>query len=139
MISYEEYVAQEKRIYAKANLTGESDIICARDAEMFPNWEDLVGTSVPAGTVCAHEGVKYLVAQAVTPIESQAPGDEGMLAVYKPYRDGDVYPWLYGEYIEIGWQRSVGDVVYTAIQDPGANIYSPELVPAVWEVTNEHL
>ncbi len=135
MISYAEYIAQEKRIYAKTNMTGEHDIICTRQPEMFPRWADLVGTLVNAGTVVVDNGIKYLTMQAVTPVASQPPSTTGMLAVYKPYRDGDVYPWLYGEYVQQGWRRTVGDVTYTAIQDPGANIYSPEQVPAVWEVT----
>ncbi len=135
LISYQEYLAQEKRIYATASFADSSDIIISKPVDMFPDWSDLVGTSITAGTVCVYEDIKYLVLQSVTPIESQPPSMTGMLAIYKPYRDSGVYEWLYGEYVEIGWVRTYNDISYQAIQDPGANIYSPDLVPAVWEVT----
>ncbi len=142
LISYTEYLEQEKRIYATANFTGNSDIIINRDADMFTDWNDLLGVSIPAGTVCYYEGIKYLVIQAVIPIISQPPNATGMLAIYKPYRDSGIYEWLSGEYVEIGWIRyviseyeDIGVTIdrYKAIQDPGANIYSPDLTPSIWE------
>lgn len=100
-----------------------------------PLWEEYLGKSLTGGMVVVLNDVKYLVMQDIaTVLESQAPDDEGMLALYKPYRDSGVYEWLYGEYVEIGWVRTYNGVSYTAIQDPNANIYSPDLVPAVWEV-----
>ncbi len=100
-----------------------------------PLWSDYIGQSLEAGMVVAKDGVKYLVVNNIdTVLESQSPDLEGLLALYKPFRDSATYQWLYGEYVEIGWVRTYGGLSYTAIQDPNANISSPDLAPAVWQV-----
>ncbi len=118
----------------------------------YSKWEDYIynegnpNGGLKQGQVVQYNGIKYLVMQDITQVlSSQKPSDEGMLAIYKPYRDSKEYEWLYGEYVEIGWIRTVtkevdGEIVitkYVAIQGVGANIYSPELVPAIWEVIED--
>lgn len=62
---------------------------------------------------------------------------QGMLAIYQPYQGKQGYQWVYGEYTEIGFTRYHNGVLYKAVQDPNANIYSPDQVPAIWEVVSQ--
>lgn len=92
------------------------------------SWEDYIGISLTQGAVVKHSGIKYLVMQDIaTVLETQSPSMDGMLALYKPYREKGVYEWLYGEYCTIGDVRYIisdeNVIYYTAIQDAGANIY----------------
>lgn len=85
-----------------------------------------------------YNGVKYLVMNAVTAQAHYPPDMENgaMLAVYKPYQRPYDCDWMYGEYCEVGYTRRDGGVLYRAIQDPGANIYAPSQVPAIWVAAN---
>lgn len=100
-------------------------------------WEDVVGTQVLIDTLVAKDGTKYLVMQTHTASNDYPPDSEGVLALYQAYRSGDLMEWLAGEYAVTGYQRSWDGVDYVAIQDAGANIYSPDAVPAIWEVMEE--
>lgn len=120
-------------VAAKADLTGENELILDMPTEYCA--EIVWGTQYPKGRLLAYKGVKYLVMQPVTAAEHQPPDMENgaMLAIYKPYQGRAGYKWIYGEYCEVGFTRFDGDVLYRAKSDPGANIYPPSLVPAVWE------
>ncbi len=140
LVSVKQRLAEIKAIMAKA-VYSESDsqeLINIRTSDC-PLWESYIGLSLNQGQVVLYNNIKYLTMQAVAVVlEGQSPSDTGMLAIYKPYRDSGKYEWLYGEYIEIGWVRYVTDedgnvTRYRAIQDPNANIYSPELVPGIWQ------
>jgi len=103
-------------------------------AVAFEEWT--VGTTYQKGAVVFFNGVKWLCMTAVTAMAHQPPDmpDGAMLAVYKPHRDAGRYPWLYGEFVLKGYQRSENEVWYECIQaDAGANVYSPSQVPAVWK------
>lgn len=74
------------------------------------------------------------------PLASQPPDGEGMLAVYAPIRPGggtEALPWLYGETgLGLGALRidPTDGLTYEVYNPsgPGANIYEPHLVPAIW-------
>lgn len=120
-------------VAAKANLTGENDLILDMPTGCCEPW--VVGETYTAGLLRAYEGVKYLVMQNVTAAEHQPPNipNGAMLAIYKPYQGREGYNWIFGEYCETGFTRYDNGVLYRAKSDPGANIYSPSQVPAVWE------
>ncbi len=136
LMSVSECLAMIKKLQAQATFAEPQDILRMPD-QFVTEWQ--AGVQLGAGRVVLHEGVKYLVLQAVATLESQLPSDTGMLAVYKPYTDASCKEWIYGEYVESGWQRVFDGVTYTAIQDAGANIFSPDLVPAIWEAESEVL
>ncbi len=144
IVSYSQRLKDLQKLSLLANLTNENELIVSLPNNCITKFEDVIGKLLPIGTVVTYNNIKYLVMQSVTPIETQPPNATGMLAIYKPYRDSDEYPWLYGEYVEIGWIRNVVNendkiVRYRAIQDPNANIYSPEIVPNIWEVVEDSI
>lgn len=62
------------------------DALALQMPDLFPSWEDVLaaGKKLPAGRILQDKNQLYRVMQAVTPLESQPPGGEGMLAVYRP-------------------------------------------------------
>lgn len=133
-MKYNELADKIKALTAKADLTDSADTILDLPNKYVPEWSDYIGTQLSAGSLVAHNEIKYLVLQTLTSIESQPPSDTGMLALYQPYQGKYNYTWVYGEYTEIGFTRYHNSVLYKAIQDPNANIYSPDQTPAIWEV-----
>ena len=62
------------------------DAVALSISDILPTWAELLerGEKVLAGVCLMHSGQCYRVMQEVTPIESQPPGADGMLAVYRP-------------------------------------------------------
>jgi hypothetical protein len=105
-------------------------------AEAFDAWRP--GIQYMAGQVLAHAGVLFRVQQAVTAQLHQPPNAGGMLAVYAPVQmaanPGEVLPWVSGETgLAVGDRRGFGDKVWEVLQAPGANIWEPPSVPAIWK------
>ena len=103
---------------------------------MFDLWKP--GVSYAAGTVFRHGEGLYRVQQNVLSQAHQPPDGAGMLAVYapvqRPAEGGQVLPWVNGETgIQVGDRRAYNGVVYKCIQAPGANIWPPDSVPALWK------
>ena len=81
-----------------------TDAVALSIPDLLPAWAELLsaGNQVSAGVCLTHKGQTYRVVQAVTPIESQPPGGEGMLAIYRPIERehtgtlADPIPWVYG-------------------------------------------
>lgn len=81
-----------------------TDNVALSVPDLLPTWEELLkeGNQVEKGVCLMYNGQCYRVEQAVTPIESQKPGDEGMLAVYRPIdkehagTQADPIPFVYG-------------------------------------------
>ncbi|MFI3322862.1 MAG: hypothetical protein R3Y50_10145 [Rikenellaceae bacterium] len=135
LINYKDFIEKINRIVNKTTFEEiESDIELMLDlpAQYVPQWSEYIGKELTKGSLVNHLGVKYLVIQTLTPIESQTPDSVGMLAVYKPYQGKYGYQWVYGEYSEVGFTRYFEGKLYEAIQGPNANIYSPDLVSAIW-------
>ncbi len=120
-------------VAAKADLTGENALILDMPTDHCAAWK--VGETYKTGFLRSYDGVKYLIMQPVTAAEHQPPDmpNGAMLAVNKPYQGREGYAWIYGEYCEAGFTRYEGDVLYRAKSDPGANIFPPSQVPAVWD------
>jgi len=111
------------------------DEIALTIADAWPAWA--AGNAYHKGDVVTRSGTLYRVQQAVTAQAHQPPGAAGMLAVYAPIQlpaaPDQVLPWVYGETgIAVGDKRTHGGKVWEAIQSPGANIWEPPAVPAIW-------
>ena len=99
---------------------------------LLPAWAQLLsaGNQVAAGVCLTHKGQTYRVVQAVTPIESQPPGGEGMLAIYRPIERehagtlADPIPWVYGMDCYQGKYYAHGGITYLCRAD---------MLPCVWE------
>ena len=87
-----------------ASATGLSDTTALAIPDLLPTWAELLaaGNKVDAGVCLVHNGQTYRVVQDVTPIESQPPDMEGMLAIYRPVERehagalSDPIPWVSG-------------------------------------------
>lgn len=114
-----------------ATATGLTDAVALSIPDILPSWEELLaaGNQVSAGVCLTHKGQTYRVVQAVTPIESQPPGGEGMLAVYRPIdrkhagTPSDPIPWVYGMDCYSGKYYAHGGITYLCKAD---------MIPCVW-------
>lgn len=99
--------------------------------DILPTWSELLerGERVQAGVCLMKEGQCYRVMQEVTPIESQPPGADGMLAVYRPVDKKhagtleDPIPWVSGMDCYNGKYYSHEEKTYLCKQD---------MIPCVW-------
>ena len=115
-----------------AAATGLTDAVALSIPDLLPAWEELlsVGNQVAAGVCLTHKGQTYRVVQAVTPMESQPPGGEGMLAIYRPIERehtgtlADPIPWVYGMDCYQGKYYVHGGITYLCKSD---------MLPCVWE------
>ena len=109
-----------------------TDAVALSIPDLLPAWAELLsaGNQVSAGVCLTHKGQTYRVVQAVTPIESQPPGGEGMLAVYRPIdREhagtlADPIPWVYSMDCYSGKYYVHGGITYLCKSD---------MLPCVWE------
>ena len=84
--------------------TNLTDAVALSISDILPTWDELLdtGNQVAAGVCLVHDGQTYRVVQDVTPIESQPPDMDGMLAIYRPIdREhagtlSDPIPWVSG-------------------------------------------
>lgn len=114
-----------------AAATGLTDAVALSIPDLLPAWAELrsAGNQVAAGVCLTHKGQTYRVVQAVTPIESQPPGGEGMLAVYRPIERehtgtlADPIPWVYGMDCYSGKYYSYEGNTYLCKAD---------MIPCVW-------
>lgn len=115
-----------------ATATGLTDAVALSIPDLLPAWEELLsaGNQVAAGVCLTHKGQTYRVVQAVTPIESQPPGGEGMLAIYRPIERehtgtlADPITWVYGMDCYSGKYYVHNGQTYLAKMD---------MLPCVWE------
>lgn len=115
-----------------AAATGLTDTVALSIPDLLPAWEELLaaGKEVAAGVCLTHKGQTYRVVQAVTPMESQPPGGEGMLAIYRPIERehtgalADPIPWVYGMDCYQGKYYVHGGITYLCKSD---------MLPCVWE------
>lgn len=115
-----------------ATATSLTDTVALSIPDLLPTWEELLsaGREVAAGVCLVHNGQTYRVVQAVTPIESQPPDMDGMLAVYRPIERehagtlSDPIPWVYGMDCYSGKYYVHNGQTYLAKMD---------MLPCVWE------
>lgn len=99
----------------------------------FPVWPAGVNEEgkYTTGKIVQDEGQLYRVMQDVTPIESQPPHGEGMLAVYRPINpehagtQEDPIPWVYGMDCFAGKYYSYEGTVYRVAS-------GGDMIPCVW-------
>lgn len=118
-------------------LTGTSTTLSDAQAlqipDLFPTWEQVLsdGAQLQAGRVINKDGTLYRVEQTVAPLESQPPGGEGMLAIYRPIDRThagtleDPIPWVYGMNCTAGIYYSYNGHTYQVA--PGG-----DMIPCTW-------
>lgn len=123
-----------------ATATGLTDAVALSIPDLLPAWAELLsaGNQVAAGVCLTHKGQTYRVVQAVTPIESQPPGGEGMLAIYRPIERehtgtlSDPIPWVYGMDCKEGKYYRYEDKTYLCKSDMLPCVWPPD-TPDMWQ------
>lgn len=108
--------------------------------DILPTWSELLerGEKIAEGVYLMKDGQCYRVMQEVTPIESQPPGADGMLAVYRPIdRDhagtiDDPIPWVNGMDCFKDKYYSHDGEVYLCKQDMTPCVWAPG-TEGVWQ------
>ena len=129
-------VTERHEALARAAATVMTDEQATANKDVWPEWS--AGRAYQAGDIVRQADVLYKVLQAHTSQAHQPPSGAGMLAVYAPIQPpaepGVVLPWVNGETgLSAGDKRSYNGKVYEAIQAPGANVWTPDSVPAIWK------
>ena len=129
-------ITPQLRVAAMAFAASATTIPDAQALEMpdlFPAWETVLAESkeLAADRVISKDGQLYRVVQAVTPIESQPPDGEGMLAIYRPINPEhagtaeDPIPWVYGMDCHAGKYYSYEGAVYMVAE-------GGDMIPCTW-------
>lgn len=113
--------------------TNLTDAVALSISDILPTWDELLdtGNQVAAGVCLVHDGQTYRVVQDVTPIESQPPDMDGMLAIYRPIdREhagtmADPIPWVSGMDCVEGKYYSYGGKTYRVAE-------GGTMKPCVW-------
>lgn len=114
-----------------ATATNIPDTVARPIPDLLVSWEELLksGKEVEKGVCLMYNGQCYRVETNVTPIETQKPGDDGMLAVYRPIdrehtgTKSDPIPWVNGMDCYNGKYYSYEGKIYIAKMD---------MIPCVW-------
>ena len=126
--------------------TNLTDAVALSIPDILPTWEELLaaGQPIQPGVCLMHNGQCYRQVQSgpVTPIESQPPGGEGMLAVYRPIdrehagTPSDPIPWVAGMDCEADKYYSHEGTIYRARQNMKPCVWEPgsDGSDTVWEV-----
>ena len=123
-----------------ASATGLTDTVALSIPDLLPTWYDLLsaGSEVAAGVCLVHNGQTYRVVQDVTPLESQPPDMDGMLAVYRPIERehtgtmADPIPWVNGMDCEEGKYYRYEDKTYLCKSDMLPCVWPPD-TPDMWQ------
>lgn len=116
-----------------ATATAIPDAQALKMPDLFPTWETVLseGKEIAAERVISKDGQLYRVVQAVTPIKSQPPDGEGMLAIYRPINpehagtEDDPIPWVYGMDCYAGKYYSYEGAVYMVAE-------GGDMIPCTW-------
>lgn len=118
------------------------DAVTLSIPDILPTWKEFLdsGEKIGEGVCIMHEGQCYRQMQpgGVTPIESQPPGADGMLAVYRPIdRDhagtiDDPIPWVNGMDCFKDKYYSHDGEVYLCKQDMTPCVWAPG-TEGVWQ------
>ena len=115
--------------------------------DLFTTWEEALeaGEALGENTILNDGGQLYRVVQpgGVTPLESQPPHGEGMLAVYRPIVQGhagtleDPIPFVYGMDATAGKYYSYGGKIYLCNADMTPCVWPPDS-PGLWQWEEAH-
>ena len=108
--------------------------------DILPTWAELLerGDKIKQGVCLIKDGQCYRVMQEVIPIESQPPGADGMLAVYRPIDKehagtlDDPIPWVSGMDCYNGKYYSHEEQTYLCKQDMTPCVWAPG-TEGVWQ------
>ena len=123
-----------------AAATGLTDAVALSIPDLLPAWDELLsaGREVAAGVCLVHNGQTYRVVQAVTPLESQPPDMEGILAIYRPVERehagtmADPIPWVSGMDCVEGKYYSYEGKTYLCKADMIPCVWPPD-TPDMWQ------
>lgn len=134
-------VAVAARMYAKT-ATEIPDAAALNMPDLFQTWEDALeaGDALACGVVINDGGILYRIVSpgGVTPLESQPPHGEGMLAVYRPIDQihagtmEDPIPWVYGMDCESGKYYSYEGGLWLCASDMKPCTWAPGTA-GVWQ------
>lgn len=113
---------------AAMSIPTEDDTTAEQLAPICPTWT--AGEHYKALEIVNHDGFPYRVIQEVDALEHQAPGTEGMLAIYRPIDASagtkeDPKTFFYGMDVKNGLYYRYQDVLYIAKADMPACVYYP--------------
>lgn len=123
-----------------ATCTTFSDAQALAMPDILPTWAKLLerGEKIKQGVYLMKDGQCYRAMQDVTPIESQPPGADGMLAVYRPIDKEhagtleDPIPWVDGMDCYNGKYYSYQGKTYLCKQDMTPCVWAPGTA-GVWQ------
>lgn len=123
-----------------ASYTELSDTVALSIPDLLPTWSELLaaGNKVAAGVCLVYNGQTYRVVQDVTPLESQPPDMEGMLAIYRPVERehagtmADPIPWVSGMDCKEGKYYRYEDKTYLCKSDMLPCVWPPD-TPDMWQ------
>lgn len=125
-----------------ASVTTFSDTTALEIPDLLPTWPELLaaGQPIQPGVCIMHNGKCYRQVQSgpVTPIESQPPGGEGMLAIYRPIERehtgtlADPIPWVSGMDCKEGKYYSYEGKTYLCKADMIPCTWPPD-TPDMWQ------
>ena len=132
------------KVFVQTSSTSFADEQALEFPVLFPVFPDGVNEDgkYVANQIIQDEGQIYRVVQEVTPLLSQPPHGEGMLAIYRPVdiehsgTTEDPIPWVYDIDVETNKYYSYEGKVYKAIQAQNPSIWYPgsEGTEAIWEL-----
>lgn len=116
-----------------ATATTITDAQALQMPDLFPSWEQVLaaGEAIPKDRIISKGGQLYRIVQQVTPLESQPPDGEGMLAIYRPIDQThagtleDPIPWVYGMDCTAGTYYSYNGHTYQVAE-------GGDMKPCVW-------
>lgn len=125
-----------------ATATGLTDAVALSIPDLLPTWDEMLaaGQPIQPGVCLVHNGQTYRQVQSgpVTPIESQPPGGDGMLAVYRPINrehagtPSDPIPWASGMDCKEGKYYRYEDKTYLCKSDMLPCVWPPD-TPDMWQ------
>ena len=123
-----------------ASYTELSDTVALSIPDLLPTWSELLaaGNKVAAGVCLVYNGQTYRVVQDVTPLESQPPDMEGMLAICRPVERehagtmADPIPWVSGMDCKEGKYYRYEDKTYLCKSDMLPCVWPPD-TPDMWQ------
>lgn len=134
------------KVFVQTSSTSFADEQALEFPVLFPVFPDGVNEDgkYVANQIIQDEGQIYRVVQEVTPLLSQPPHGEGMLAIYRPIvfaHEGtleDPIPFIEGMDCERDKYYSYNGEIYKAIQDMTPCIWAPgsQGTEAIWEKVN---
>nr|DAT41570.1 MAG TPA: hypothetical protein [Caudoviricetes sp.] len=128
------------KIFVQQSATDIADAAALQMPSLFKTWEEALaaGTALKANEIISCNDKLYRVVTSVTPLESQRPDGESMLAVYRPIdqthagTQTDPVPFIYGMDTEAEKYYSYNGKVYLCKLTMPACVYAPD-TPGLWQ------